>query len=210
MNLLLLSWILGCARHGPKVSPPADSGSDTAADSGGQPCTPVRAVFFDLGETLVTARSDGLFETIPEAATLLAALGERDLSLGVITNVPRGYDLQDLRDLLVDPTLLDGFDVVLLSSEAESPPKPDPAIYAEAVNLLSDPPPIAQTAFVTEELADLSDGDPPTEGAQAAGMIGVHVSDEPPSPLADLTVASEELPSIATAAWLACLEAARP
>ena len=173
-------------------------------DSQGQDCTPLGAMFFDLGETLVVERSDGLFEPAEGAEELLGALRAQGLPIGVITNVPRGYDLDDLKALLSDPSILEYFDVVLLSSQASAGPKPDPDIFREAVAALASPPPIEQTAFVTEELEDLSDGDPPTEGAMAAGMIGVHVSDESPSPLVDYTVSPGELPSLATAEWVVC------
>lgn len=189
----------------PDTSDTTDT-ADTAETDTSPPCTPMAALFFDLGETLVVEREDGLFETRDGVPTLLDALVEQGLPLGVITTVPRSWDMDDLWDLLVDPGVLDPFTVVLLSSEAESSPKPDPAIYAEALSLLPSPPPIGTTAFVTEELGDLTDGDPPTEGAMAAGMIGVLLSDEA-SPQVDHTVAPDALPSIATAPWLACIEA---
>jgi FMN phosphatase YigB (HAD superfamily) len=108
---------------------------------------------------------------------------------------------------MADPGFLDRFEVVLLSSEA-SADKPDPIIFTEAVALLSAPPPIEETAFVTEELGHLADADPPTVGARAAGMFGVHLSDREPNPRADVTVSPDALEGIATAAWLDCQEAA--
>jgi FMN phosphatase YigB (HAD superfamily) len=183
-------------------TPPDDSAAPE--DTGPPPCPAVEAVFFDLGETLVTERDDGLFEEIPAAIALLDAL---ELPLGVITNMRVRDTREDLEALLVDPSLLDRFDVVLLSSEAEADPKPDPAIFAEAVALLPEPPPIEQTVFVTEEIGDLADADPPTEGAQAAGMIGVHVTADEPSPLADHTVTPEEMATVADAAWMGCIDA---
>lgn len=171
------------------------------------PCTPMAAMFFDLGGTLVIERDDGLFEEAAGARELLLALRARGMPIGAITTVPPDYDTADLQALLVDPSLIALFDVVLLSSEAESRPKPDPAIYAEALAMLPEPPPIQHTAFVTEELRDIADAEPPTRGARAAGMIGVYVSAEAPSALADHTVAPDALLSIATAAWVACIEA---
>lgn len=179
--------------------------SDTS-DTGGPPCTPVAAVFFDLGETLVTEGDDGLFVEIPEAVVLLDALQAQGTPLGVITNVPDGWETGDVEALLADPSILDRFAVVLLSSQAQADPKPDPAIYAEAVAMLDPAPPIATTVFVTEEEGGLADADPPTEGAQAAGMIGVLVAAEP-SGLADYTFDLSELASLAEAEWMACLEA---
>lgn len=206
---LLVAFLVGCTSTDPKHGSGGDTSSDTADDSAdsGPPCTPVEAVFFDLGETLVTQVDGGSFETIPAAAALLDALAAQDMPLGIITTVPPSYDLDDLRALLVDPTLLDRFEVVLISSMAEADPKPDPAIYAEAVGLLLAPPPIGQTVFVTENLADIADAEPPIVGARAAGMVGVFVSDGGEERLADHVVPSDALPTLATAAWLACLEA---
>jgi len=189
--------LLACVPPGPADSEPAE----TAA-----PCTPVAAMFFDLGETLVTEQEDGLFANIPEAIALLDALTANAMPMGLITNVLEDDDRDDLAALLVDPSLLDRFDVLLLSSEAESRPKPNRHIFEEAVNLLADVPPIEQTVFVTEEIGDLADEDPPSRGAQAAGMIGVHVSGEAPSDLVDETVLPADLASLAAADWVECLE----
>lgn len=172
-----------------------------------EPCTPMAAVFFDLGGTLVLEQESGLFTEAPDARALVEALRDQDTPVGVITNVERGWTIEDLSALLEDPTILELFDVVLLSSEAESRPKPDPRIYAEALALLPVPPPIEQTAFVTEEIDDIADAEPPSRGARGAGMIGVHVSDDAPDALADHTVATDALLSIASAPWVECIEA---
>lgn len=181
-----------------------DSGADDSGETG-DPCTPVAAVFFDLGETLVTERSDGLFEELPGARELLEALRDQGTPIGLISNTGRGWNIDDLAALLVDPTLLDLFDVILISSEAESRPKPDPAIYAEGVALLDPPPDIATTAYVSADLDDLADDDPPTEGAQAAGMVGVLITDES-APLVDHTLDPANLPGLVDEAWMGCLE----
>ena len=213
--MLYVLFVLGCTPgETAGNSPAADTSSgdtssgDTSGGDTGAPCTPVEALFFDLGETLVSEGADGLHAPVPGADELLDALEARAMPMGVITNVPASWDRDDLDALLVDPQMLDRFDVVLLSSEA-SAPKPDPAIFVEAVALLSTPADIARTAFVTEELGDLADAQPPTEGARAAGMLGVHVSAGAASALADHTVAPDELASLATAGWLDCLEAER-
>lgn len=205
----MLFLILACTGTAPDSKTPQETAdtADTAHDSGDTSCAPLAAIFFDLGETLVTAQEDGRFADIPQAIDLLDALDAMDMPMGLITNVPNRYDRDDLEALLVDPALLDRFAVVLLSSEATAPPKPDPAIYAEAVSLLEQPPAIERTAFLTEELEGIADADPPTQGAQAAGMIGVYLSDEGPSPLADHTVAPEDMAGIATADWVTCAEA---
>ena len=53
----------------------------------------------------------GAAETITE----LQGMGVR---LGIITNVPAGWDIDDLRAILAEPEFLDEFEVVILSSEA--------------------------------------------------------------------------------------------
>ena len=179
---------------------------DTAGEDTGPPCTPLEALFFDLGGTLVLEGDDGLFDAAPGAEELLTALTARELPLGVITNVPEGWGRPELEALLVDPTILDAFEVVLLSSEATAS-KPDPAIFTEAVGLLAGGAPAEHTAFVTEELDHLADAEPPTEGARAAGMIGVHLSKRAPSELADHTVSPDDLAGLASAPWVDCIEA---
>lgn len=173
-----------------------------------EPCVSVRAIFFDLGDTLVVSDGGDLFVERPGASATIAALKAMGMRVGIITNTPAGYTRQDLEGLLADPGLLDAFEVVLLSSEAASPPKPDPQIFAEAHGLLNDAPPIAEVAFVSENLAEMADqAQAPTQGARAAGMVGIHLSPEPPSPLADYTIAPDELEtllSLAEAEWLAC------
>ena len=208
---MILPLLLACtsAELAPVVTEDtAAADEDTAAgdtDSGAEPgCTPLAALFFDLGDTLVAEGTDGLYAALPGVITLLDALEARGLPLGVITNVPGNWGRPELEALLADPSILDRFDVVLLSAEA-SASKPDPVIFAEAVALLSTPSLIEHTAFMTEELGHLAEADPPTEGAQAAGMVGVHLSEGAGS-LADYTVAPDDLTSLATAAWLDCLE----
>lgn len=214
---LLAALALGlgaCPRSGEVVdgsgdpSSPVGDDTDRPEDTDEEPaCTPVLALLFDLGDTLVVQRDDGLYEARPGVPDLLVALRAAGRATGIVTNVPRGYTLEDLGALLADPTLLENFDLVLLSSEASADPKPDPAIFSEALSLLPSPPPASQAAFVTEELAHLADGDPPTEGAMAAGLLGVHLSDAAPSALVDFTVSTAALPDLAGAPWVACVEA---
>jgi FMN phosphatase YigB (HAD superfamily) len=174
----------------------------------GQPCVAVRAIFFDLGDTLVESDGGDMFVERPGAEAMIAELKALGMRVGIITNTPPGFTMQDLEDLLVDPTFLDEFEVVLPSSLAASPPKPDPAIFGEAHAMLIDPPPIAEVAFVSENLAEVADQAlAPTQGARAAGMLGVHLSAAPPSPLADVTIAPDQLDmlvSLAETQWLAC------
>ena len=165
-----------------------------------QPCTELKAIFFDLGDTLVEQDPDsGLFVLKPGAAETLAQLQAMGMALGVITNVPPDWDLTDLQAVLQDPTFLDDFDVIVLSSEAPAP-KPDPAIYTHAHSLLSPTPAITEVAFVGETLGEIADAEPPTEGARAVGMVGIHVSSAPPDPLADYTIAPDDLPAVVAVA----------
>jgi FMN phosphatase YigB (HAD superfamily) len=194
---------------GPSGGTSTSSGFTTTTtsttDTGDTPCTAVEAIFFDLGETLVTETSPLFFEDIPGATTLLAELKADGIRLGIITNTLTGWDEPYLASLLDNPALLDAFEVVLLSSQASAGSKPDPAIFAEAHSMLVDPPPIGQTAFVSEELEDIANRETdPTEGARAAGMVGVHLSAGAASALADHTHPPTDLASLAEAAWLSC------
>lgn len=175
----------------------------------GHPCVAVGAIFFDLGDTLVESDGGDLFVERPGAAAMVAELKGLGMRVGLITNTPPDFTRQDLEDLLVNPDLLDEFEVVLLSSEAASPPKPSPEIFIEAHGLLIDAPPIDEVAFVTENLAEVADqAQAPTQGARAAGMLGVYLSAAPASPLADYTIAPDQLDmlvSLAETEWLDCV-----
>ncbi len=101
--------------------------------------------------------------------------------------------------------MLDAFEVVLMSSQASADPKPDPAIFLEAHSLMVGAPPLEQTAFVSEELDAIADQpSSPTEGARAAGMLGVHLAAGAPSPLTDHSHPPDQLATLPAAAWLNC------
>lgn len=163
-----------------------------SADSG---C--IEAVFFDLGNTLVEAGPGGLHVPMPGAQQMVDGLRAQGKQLGIITNVPPGWTRGDLEALLTEPAFLDQFDVLVLSSQAPAA-KPDPLIYTHAHGLLPTPVALGRTAFVGETLVEIADRQhEPTVGARAAGMIGIHLSDDAPSPLADYTVAPSALPRVA-------------
>ena len=182
----------------------------------------LRAIFFDLGNTLVDQTNPAPYPLFPTAQATIDTLQARGLALGVITNVPAGWDRGDLEALLLQPAFLDEFDILVLSSEAPAP-KPNPAIYTHAYNLLALPrPAVAATAFVGETLAEIANSAAnPTSGARAIGMTGIHLSSSAPSPLADVTIAAlddlltvESAPcsflvdgfeSADTAAWSSCV-----
>lgn len=158
----------------------------------------LRAIFFDLGDTLVEAGSGGLFVVRAGAQETVDQLQAAGVELGVITNVPAGWTRADLEAILADPGFLDEFDVLVLSSQAPAP-KPDPQIYLHAHGLLPTAVPIGETAFVGETLAEIADSETnPASGARAVGMIGIHLSDAAPSPLADHTLPTDGLLELVT------------
>ena len=164
----------------------------------------VEAVFFDLGDTLVESIGGGLFGLRAGAAETIRALDALGVQLGIITNVPAGWDREDLEAILEDPSFLDDFDVLVLSSQAPAP-KPDPSIYTFAHGMLPVAVPIAQTAFVGENLGEIADQETmPTQGARSVGMVGIHLSDAPPSPLADFTIPTDDLPAVVTLVRESC------
>src|SRR5690348_13945009 len=100
-----LLWLLACG------SPTASDSTTTPTPTEEPPlCTPVAAVFFDIGDTLAAAGDDGKYVAFPEALALLDSLEAKALPLGIITNVPETWEMSDLEDLLADPSLLDRFD----------------------------------------------------------------------------------------------------
>lgn len=160
-------------------------------------CSEIKVVFFDLGDTLVEMDSgSGLFVVRAGAAETVAALRSRGLRLGIITNVPSDWTIEDLEAVMADPSFLDDFEVVALSSEAPAP-KPDPAIYLYSQMLLTEAPATYRIAFVTETLGHIADSElDPSLGARAVGMVGIHLSDTSPSPLTDYTIAGDDLLAI--------------
>ena len=100
-------------------------------------CTEIKGVFFDLGDTLVESAGNGQFQLRKGAQQMIDELLINGIRLGVITNVPSNWVINDLEALLVDPTFLDDFEVVVLSSQAPAP-KPDPAIFNFAYSLIEN------------------------------------------------------------------------
>jgi hypothetical protein len=162
------------------------------ATVGSAAAAPIEAVFFDLGDTLV-ASSGGTFVLRPGAAETVDALQARGIPLGIITNVPANWTIEDLEAALEEPEFLDEFDVVVLSSQAPAA-KPNPAIYTFAHGQLPGSIPTANTAFVGENLSEIANAQlNPTLGCRAAGMLGIHLSDAAPSPFTDYTVPTTDL-----------------
>ena len=172
----------------------------------GVPC--VEAVFFDLGDTLVENDGTGTFVLRSGAISTVRDLHARGVRLGIITNVPATWDIDDLRALLAEPEFLDEFEVVILSSEAPAS-KPDPAIYLFAHEALVEPrPPITSAAFVGETLVEIGNHETdPTLGARSVGMVGIHLSDGAPSPFADYTIPTDALGDVVTIVDETCASA---
>ncbi len=103
----------------------------------------LRAIYFDLGNTLVDQTNPAPYPLFPTAQATIDSLQARGLALGIITNVPAGWDRSDLEALLAQPAFLDEFDILVLSSEAPAA-KPDPAIYTHAYDQLALPRPVSR------------------------------------------------------------------
>lgn len=148
-------------------------------------------VFFDLGDTLVNVPDlDGPWPSLPGAEALVANLKAAGIRVGIISNSPAGWDLDDVRDRMANPLFFDEFELVILSS-LEGVSKPDPVIFENSLAALSPGLPASHVAFVTETLGHLGDdADTPTVGARAVGMVGIHLSPGAPNPQADHTVAT--------------------
>lgn len=167
----------------------------------------LKAVFFDLGNTLVDQSGPAPYPLFPTAQSAIDALQAAGVELGIITNVPAGWTRTDLEGLLQEPSVLDEFDVLVLSSQTPGPvSKPNPAIYTYAHSLLpGPPPPIAATAFVGETLSEIANAAvAPTSGARAAGMVGIHLSNAAPSALADYTISPSDLGAVLAVVDLTC------
>ena len=155
-----------------------------------------KAVFFDLGDTLVQSGPGGLFAVKPGAQETVDALQAQGTRVGVITNVPAGFTRAQLNALMADPSFLDEFEVVLMSSEAPAA-KPNPAIYTHAHGLLANPPAITSVAFVGETITEIANtAVAPSSGARAVGMIGIHLSSAAPDARADFTIPPNQLPQL--------------
>lgn len=167
----------------------------------------LKAIFFDLGNTLVDQSGPSPYPLFPTAQSAIDALQGAGVEIGIITNVPAGWTRQDLEALLLQPNFLDEFDVLVLSSQTPGPvSKPNPAIYTYAHSLLAPPqPPIGATAFVGESLSEIANhAVAPTLGARAAGMVGIHLSAAAPSPLADYTLSPANLAELAALVASTC------
>lgn len=138
---------------------------------------PTRTVFFDLGDTLVI-RSDRSW--VPGAKETLAALRDRGLRLGVISNTA-DLSREGLCQLLPPDFSWATFDpdLVILSSEV-GVEKPDPEIFRRAVAAAGGA--AGECLFCTEELIHAL-------AAQRVGMAAARVRPPPASDVGGLVAA---------------------
>jgi FMN phosphatase YigB (HAD superfamily) len=140
----------------------------------------IKAIFFDLGNTLVT-NSKTWFEGAKE---LLTALKSKGFHLGIISNTA---DLARpaIFDLLPPDFSLSDFNpqLVLLSSELGIA-KPDPAIFLEAVRRADVP--AAECLYCSENPVE-------TQAAEQAAMLAMRVHFPPIVDLSTLRQRIEEI-----------------
>ena len=131
--------------------------------------TPLRAVFFDIGNTLgsVSVKSEKFkLDPFPSSTAMLRCFGQTlHVKVGIITNVPPEMTDEQVRGLLDAAGLLRFIDsAAIVTSRDAGISKPAAAIYHFAAHQVSLP--IAQCLYI---------GDDPQEvaGAQQAGMAGL-------------------------------------
>src|SRR5262245_41261162 len=124
--------------------------------------SPIRVIFFDLGETLVHGRT-----WLPGAKAALAALTAGGFRLGVISNTGDLEDRAAILALLPADFDLGAFEpgLVLFSSEVKIE-KPDRAIFEKAVAAANVP---------AAQCLHGSEGPVETLAAQAVGMRSLRI-----------------------------------
>jgi FMN phosphatase YigB (HAD superfamily) len=134
----------------------------------------ITVVFFDLGETLVTAPRHWL----PGAQALLNSLRQSGLRLGIISNTGDLTTRAEILNLLPPDFDLDAFEanLTLFSSEIGKE-KPHPAIFKEAVARTGKP--ANQCLYCSEDIVE-------TLMAQQVGMRSIRVQTLPNSDLSGL------------------------
>ena len=114
----------------------------------------MKALFFDLGETLVTHDNiSGKFIEFPEIDIILKNLKENGIEIGIISDGSRSQ----VNNLLANPSLLNKFKVIVMSDDqAGGTRKPKAKIFNIALNEMSnalgfnlDP---TETALLTETI----------------------------------------------------------
>jgi putative hydrolase of the HAD superfamily len=140
----------------------------------------IKAIFFDLGNTLVT-NSKTWFEG---AKVLLATLKSKGIRLGIISNTAN-LSRAAILDLLPPDFSLSDFDpqLVLFSSELGIA-KPDPAIFQEAVR---------RADISARECLYCSENPIETQAAEQAEMLAMRVHFPP---LVDLNTLRQRIEEI--------------
>ena len=134
----------------------------------------IQAIFFDLGETLVTSPRRWL----PDAQALLASLKQKGVRLGIISNTGNLASRQAILDLLPPDFDMNLFEpaLVLFSSEVGIE-KPRKEIFEKVVRRVGIP--ASQCLYCSESLVE-------TLVAQHVGMRVTRVQPPPRSDLATL------------------------
>jgi len=138
----------------------------------------IAVVFFDLGDTLVTAARQWL----PGAKVLLKSLRHNGFRLGIISNTPGLTTRAEILNLLptdFDPAVFET-NLTLFSSEVGKE-KPQKAIFVEAVARSGKP--AGQCLYCSENIVE-------TLMAQEAGMRSIRVQVAPNS---DLNVLQQKI-----------------
>ena len=130
------------------------------------------AVFFDVGGTLAYRDPEtGKFAWYSDALESATAIKEQGRRVGLLSNVPRGWDQAMLGRLLLEPEPLDDlFEPVVLAQAPPPPgyppPKPDPLAFQTALAHLGRDVAPVQVLYVGENRAEV-------QGARLAGLQAV-------------------------------------
>jgi bacterial leucyl aminopeptidase len=138
------------------------------------------AIFFDLGETLVTRVPGAARQAwVPGAPEVLSRLRDQGVRLGLISNT-EGLTRATLLALLPEDFRFDLFEAALIILSSESVPpvaKPQPGIFRLAVSAAGVEP--QACLFCGESL-------PETLAAQGIGMRAARLKAPPASDLGEL------------------------
>ncbi len=162
------------SRRGPDSGAVAQPSQPSDHPSGPAAATPkIAALFFDLGETLVTGAPPSW---VPGARALLNELKSRGVPLGVLSNTG-SMDRASLASQLPSDFSFGDFapNLVVLSSEVGME-KPDPRIFREAIRRAGT---AGDSLFCTEDAAHAL-------AAQLAGMRSLRVMPPPNSDVGDI------------------------
>jgi FMN phosphatase YigB (HAD superfamily) len=131
----------------------------------------IKVIFFDLGDTLVTAQRQWL----PEAKPLLQSLRQPGLRLGIISNTTGLNTRAKILNLLPNDFDLSIFEasLTLFSSEVKID-KPQKAIFLAAVERTGGP--ASECLYCSESIVE-------TLMAQECGMRSIRVQTSPNSDL---------------------------